>query len=166
MGTYATVTGLAQNMIGTKFLTTTSETSVLAGKCITQAENEINKWLSRRYDIGSFLAAPPPLVTSLCETLAEGYMRIRQVRGANSAKEVKAYQETLINPVLENLKAISEYKANVVDSTGAVIPDSANTGAFQIHCSTSEYAPTFNEDAETRWKTDPDKLEDIAAERD
>jgi DNA-binding IclR family transcriptional regulator len=59
-------------MVGTRFDTATT---ALVSKLITHAENEVNKYLSKRYDISVFdtTTSVPPLVTTLTETLAEGY---------------------------------------------------------------------------------------------
>ena len=56
-------------MIGTTFDTITTS---LATKLITHAENEVNKYLSKRYDVGSWTtsSSTPPLITSLTETLS------------------------------------------------------------------------------------------------
>ena len=163
MADFATTTSLQANMVGTTFDTATT---ALAANMLNRAETEVKKWLSKRYDIGSFITAPPPMVRDLVLDLAEGYMLMRMVRGANSSKEILAYKETLIDPAIENLQAIASWKANLVDSTGSIIEDDPDNTSYQIISSTEGYAPTFNEDDETEWKTDDTKLEDIAAERD
>ena len=162
MGLYATTTSLQIIMIGTEF---DSMTTNLCSKMITHAENEINKYLSKRYDISSFNStstAVPPLVTSLCETLTEGYMYHRNSRGG---KEWRDRGEELIKQAIENLKMIADYKLDLIDSSGDVITDSSN-GTFQILSTTSEYSNTFNEDDELRWAVDPNKIDDIDLERD
>lgn len=162
MGTYVTTTSLQTLMIGTTF---DSITTSLASKLITHAENEINKWLSKRYDIPTFMAtstAVPPLITSLAETLSEGYMYQRMSRGG---KDSDQRGKILIAQVLENLKMISEYKLDLTDSTGNVIQDMSQT-AYRILSSTSEYRSTFDEDSPLNWAVDQNKLDDIADERD
>lgn len=163
MGAYATTTSLQTNMVETMFDTATS---ALASAMISRAETEVNKWLSKRYDIAAFIAAPPPMVRDLTLDLAEGYMRIRMVRGANSSKEIDAYKKTLIDPVLENLQAIAAWQANIVDTAGSLVPDGENNTTYQILNGAEGFTPTFAEDDETHWETDPDKLEAIEAERD
>lgn len=149
-------------MVGTEFDTATS---ALASKLITHSENEINKWLSKRYDVTVFMAtstAVPPLVTSLAETLSEGYIYQRMSRGG---KEADQRGKILISQVLENLKMISEYKLDLTNSTGSVIQDMSQT-AYRVMSSTSGYSETFNEDDPLNWKVDQDKLDDIEDERE
>ncbi len=146
-------------MIGTDFDTATT---ALCSKMITHAENEVNKYLSKRYDISSFTSSVPPLVTSLTETLTEGYTYQRMSRGN---KEWRDRGLELVNMALENLKLISEYKLDLVDSSGNVLTDMSNT-AFRCLSSTDAYSTTFNEDSELNWEIDQDKLDDIESERD
>lgn len=147
-------------MIGTSFDTATTS---LATKLIIHAENEINKYLSKRYDVGAFstLALTPPLVTSLCETLAEGYMYQRMSRGG---KESISRAKNLIDQAIDNLKLISEYKEDLVDSNGDVVTDMSQT-SYRVLCNTSDYVNTFNEDDSLNWKIDQNKLDDIDDER-
>lgn len=149
-------------MIGTAFDTLTT---ALASKLITHAENEINKWLSKRYDVTVFMAtssAVPPLVMSLAETLSEGYIYQRMSRGG---KEADQRGKILIGQVLDNLKMISEYKLDLTDEDGGVIADMSQT-AYRLRSTTSDYSPTFNEDDQLNWEVDRNKLDDIASERD
>jgi hypothetical protein len=162
MGLYCTTTSLQTLMIGTQFDTATT---ALASKLITHAENEINKYLSKRYDVGTFNAtstAVPPLVTSLCETLAEGYMHKRMSRGG---KEALSRANDLIDDVKSNLELIANYKEDLVDSSGDVIADMSQT-AYRVLSNTTDYANTFNEDDPLGWEVDSDKLDDIESERD
>lgn len=160
MGTYATTTSLQTIMVGTEFDT---QTTNLMSKMITHAENEVNKYLSKRYDVGSFTTTSmPPLVTSLTETLAEGYYFLRNSRGGG--KDSVAYGKELIKQAQENLAMIADRKLDLLDSNGDVVAEAA-TASFQILSSTSNYSPTFNEDDELSWKIDEDKLDEIDSDR-
>lgn len=161
MGTYATYTSLQTVMIGTDFDTATTS---LSTKMITHAENEVNKYLSKRYDITSFSTstAIPPLVTSITETLSEGYMYQRMSR---STKEGMGRGKDLINQAIDNLKLISDYKMDLVNTAGSVILDMSDTSS-RVLCNTDTYSTTFNEDDELNWRIDQDKLDDIDAGRD
>ena len=159
MGTYATTTNLAILMVGTSF---DAATTSLATRLITHAENEVNKYLSKRYDIGSFQTSVPPIVTSITETLAEGYMRQRMSRGG---KEGDNRGTTLIKQALENLKAIAAYELDIVDSSGDVVTDMSQT-AYRVLSNTSDYTPTFDEGDPLYWAVDQDKLDDIESGRD
>lgn len=161
MGTYATTTSLEVLMVGTTFDTATTS---LCTKLITHSENEINKYLSKRYDISSFNTSTsiPPLVTSLCETLAEGYMYQRMARGG---KESISRGKELIKQAIDNLQLIADYKLDLVNSSGSVISDLSQT-AYRVLSNTTNYANTFNEDDELNWKVSQNKLDDISTERD
>ena len=161
MGAYVTTTALQVLMVGTTF---DSLTTSLATKLCTHAENEVNKYLSKRYDVGGWTttASTPPLVVSLGETLAEGYMAQRMSRGG---KEAMARGKDLITQATANLKLLSEYKADLVNSSGDVVSDFSNT-AYRVLSNTSDYTPTFGEDDELNWKVDDDKLNDIDDSRD
>lgn len=156
MGTYATTTSLQVLMIGTTF---DSLTTSLSSKLITHAENEINKYLSKRYDVSLWntTTSVPPLVTSLCETLSEGYMYQRMSRGG---KDAMARGEVLIKQAIDNLELIADYKLDLLDSSGNVLVDMSNT-AYRVLSNTSDYSQTFNEDDELNWKVDSSKLQDI-----
>lgn len=158
MGTYATTSSLAIIMIGTSF---DSATTSLCTKMITHAENEINKYISKRYDISAFSTSTsaPPILTSLCETLTEGYMYQRMNRGDASGRG-----KELIDQAIENLKLIADYKLDLVNSSGSVI-DGLSTGGYQILSTSDGYSTTFNEDDELNWEVSPDKLDDISSER-
>lgn len=147
-------------MVGTAFDTATT---ALCTKLIVHSENEINKYLSKRYDVSAFTSTSlPPILTSWAETLTEGYMYKRMSRGG---KEALAQGDSLIKGVLENLKMVSEYKLDIIDSGGDVLSDMSNT-SYRVLSTTDTYSPTFNEDSDLKWKTDQDKLDDIESERE
>ncbi len=161
MGTYATYTSLQILMVGTQF---DAATIALCGKLITTAENEINKYISKRYDVSQFATttAVPPILTSLCETLTEGYMYQRNSRGG---KEAMTRGQTFIDQVMENLTEIADYKLDLVNTAGSVINDMSQT-AFRVLSTTDRYTSTFDEGSELEWKIDQDKLDDIDGEKD
>lgn len=139
----------------------------LCNKLIGQAEAEINKYLSRRYDLSSSIfqttTSIPPIVTSMCERLTEGYMW-KALSNGGASKESLARGESLVKEVLDNLKLIAEYKADIISGGGSVIQDMSNT-AYRVLSSTSGYQDTFAEDDELNWAVDPDKLDDISTNR-
>ena len=163
MGTYTTTTILDTRMVGLNF---DAATTTLGSEMITDAENEINKYLCRRYDISSAYfqttTSIPPLVRSLAAQLAEGYMWMSNSRGS---KESISRGEKLIKRVTDNLDLIANYKLHLLDSSGSRITEFSNT-AYRVKCNTTDYGTTFNEDDHLSWAADPDKLEDIASERE
>lgn len=163
MGIYATTTSLDTLMPGVTFDTATT---ALASKLITRAENEVNKYLSRRYDLSGSpfdtSTSIPPLVTSLTEMIAEGYFWKANSRGG---KESLARGEGLLKDARENLKMLAEYKADLLDTSGDPVADMTSP-SYRVLSNTTNYTPTFAEDSETSWAVDGDKLDDIASERD
>lgn len=150
-------------MIGTTF---DSATTAFASKCIDWAESEVDKFLAKRYDVSGStfqtVTSIPPLVTSLTEQIAVGYMNTLNSR---ASKEAIERGEKLIKMALNELQMLVDYKIHLLDTSGSAITESANT-AYRIECSTTDYANTFNEDDELSWAIDSDKLDDIADERD
>lgn len=148
-------------MVGTVFDTATTN---LASACVYDAENEIKKRLSTRYDFSAtpFLTTTsiPPMITTLTETLAIGYMYENMARGS---KEGYARADRYIKRVMENLEAIAEGEAKLMDSNGDLIDEIDGDWAIK---SATDYSPTFNEDEPNNWAVDQDKLDDIEDERE
>jgi len=149
-------------MIGVNFDTATTS---LATEMITDAEAEVNKYLSKRYDISGptfqTTTSIPPLVRTLSTRLAEGYTWMSVSRGS---KESLTRGKELQKSVLDNLLQISEYKMDLLDTAGSVIADMPNA-SVRVVSNTETYSNTFNEDDSLLWQVDEDKLEDISSER-
>jgi len=152
---------MAIKMVGTTFDTATTALAVI---CLTDAENEIRKQLAKRYN---FSAAPfilsatiPPMVTTLAENLAVGYMYENMSRGS---KEGYARADRYIKKVNTNLQMLSAGNAQLMDSSGSLI--SEIEGDWKVHA-TSPYAHTFNEDHPKNWAVSESKIDDIQTERD
>lgn len=147
-------------MIGTTFDTATTS---LMGKMITHSENEVNKYISKRYDVGNFTTTSmPPLITSITETLAEGYYFLRNSRGGG--KDSVAYGNLLIKEAKENLLMLSNRTLDLLDTNDDPVAEFADS-SYKIKSSTTNYSTTFDEDSELDWKIDEDKLDDIDSGR-
>jgi hypothetical protein len=161
MGLFATTSSLSIKMVGTVF---DSATTILASASIYDAENEIKKKLSKRYDfsVSPFLTTTsiPPMVTYLTETLAIGYMYENMARGS---KEGYERADRYIQRVMDNLTSLLEGEVQLMDSSGTLIPEIE--GDWAVH-TTDNYSPTFNEDDPESWAVDQDKLDDISDERE
>jgi hypothetical protein len=144
-------------MIGTTFDT---GTSALATKCITWAENEINKKLVKRYDITAFQTTVPPVLESIAEQLSIGMMYEQMSRGS---KESLNRAEQIKKSAMDNLKDLSENKIGIADTAGSII--SPRTGAKGVLDNTSGFTPTFAEDSPLNWEVDSDKLDAIDGDR-
>jgi hypothetical protein len=136
----------------------------LASASIYDAENEIKKRLGKRYDfsVSPFLTTTsiPPMITSLTETLAIGYMYENMARGS---KEGYARADRYIKRVTDNITELLEGEAALLNTAGAALTELE--GPWRVQ-STDAYPPTFNEDDPKFWKVSTDKLEDIEDERD
>jgi phage gp36-like protein len=155
---YATTASIEILMIGTEFDTATT---ALCDKLLTRAENEIDKYLSKRYDTAALHAEPPSLLESLAEQICEAYMYLSMARGN---KDMRANALSMLKVPTDNLQMIADYKADLIDNTGDKIPDGSNT-PYRILSNTDEYSSTFNEDDELEQRVDQLKLEDIDSER-
>ncbi len=162
MGTLATTTSIQIMMVGTVFDTVTT---ALVAQCLTQAENEIKKQLSKRYDISSTYftssAVTPPQINTLAERLTIGYAYEAMARGS---KEGYARADRYIKQVMDNLTQLREGEVQLFDTAGDLIDELALE--WQVQHTGENYSPTFNEDDPKNWKVDRDKLEDIDGERD
>jgi len=163
MGSYVTTASLEPFMVGVDFDSATSETNILAGKCIDWAEAEVNKHVSERYDISGWdsTANTPITITKLTEELSIGYLWEQQSRGG---KESLARADRYIDRVMGNLKDIKANKANVLDSSGSEVPDKSSRRS--VLSNTTNYPTTFNEDGPLLWDVSNDKLDDIKSGRD
>lgn len=161
---YSTTTTLQLTLYGVNF--SAANMTTLAAKAIEHSEAEINKYLSKRYDLSSSTfqttTSIPPIVRMMSERLAEGYMWKWVSRGS---KESIERGEGMIKDVISNLESIRSYKMDILNTAGSIITELSNT-AYRVQCSTSDYQNTFNEDDSTSWVSDPDKLEDISDARD
>jgi len=161
MGLFATTTGIETMFIGTTFNGLTAAASTM----IDQAEDEIKKYLSRRYDLSSAYfnttTSIPPMIRHLALWLSTGYLYEGAARGGiDSFSRADRY----IKKAMDNLTAISEGKLDLLDSTGSVILESTTYG--RVVSSTEDYTPTFGEDDTLNWDVDMDKLSDISSDRD
>lgn len=140
-----------------------SATVSLASACIYDAENEIKKHLSKRYDfsVAPFLTTTtiPPIVTTMTETLAIGYVYENMARGS---KEGYARADRYIQRVMDNIASLLAGEAQLTDSSGDLITEI--DGDWTVY-STDTYTPTFNEDDPSQWAPDDDKLDDIDSDR-
>lgn len=159
---FCTTTALQTKMIGTTFNTATT---LLAEAAIVDAENEIKKKLSQRYDFSAspFLTTTtiPPIIRTICEWLAIGYT---YEGGARGGKDTFARADRFIKRSMDKLTLIADGMA-IQDTAGSVI-DPKSDGAYEIYSNADDYSTTFNEDNPLNWAIDSDKLDAIEAERD
>ncbi len=150
-------------MVGVTF---DNKTISLSKNCIKEAENEINKWVSKRYNITSYLTTTaysslPPLLQTWNDRLAEGYMWVRLSRGS---KESISRGKELIKDVKDCLMALADNEIDLFDSSGSIVSELENPQ--QVLSNTEDYHTTFDEDDPLNWSIDKDKVDDIISDRD
>ena len=161
MGIYCTTTSLATIMVDTSF---DSATTALADKCVSWAETEVNKHLSKRYNIANYYtttATIPTMLTTWTEWLSVGYIYQGLSRGGVDAF---GRADKYIKMAMDNLKDVAAYKLDLIDNNGGVVSDFSNT-AYRVLSTTDGYVETFAEDTPTSWSVDSDKGDDISSDR-
>lgn len=157
MGTYLTTTALYIQMVDT---TQDTATTALLADCMADAEAEVLKRLSERYDTSSDYfqdpAQTPPQVVALVKWLAIGYAYDALSRGG---KDAFMRSDRYIKRATDNLTAILKGEANLVDQDGEIID--ALAGGNEVYGNTTNYHDTFDEGNPLNWGPDKDKLADI-----
>ena len=92
----------------------------------------------------------PAIIKSLSEDIAAYYV----MRGLYSGKMPST------NEWIDRYKEAKDILKNIAEGTIQIEGITVDVGTIQS--STKDYKRTFNERDETNWKTDPDKLEDLA----
>lgn len=159
-----TLTGMAIHMVGADM----TDQTAMAQACLSRAAAKINGSLAQRYELSSShfatYAALPPLVEEWGTMLGAGYAWQNLAR-AGAGKEAWNRGAGLIKEVLDDLKLVAKREIALTDEDGDLIPEGSNT-ANKVNCSTSDYEPTIDEGSFLGMRVDPDKIEDIADEKD
>ncbi len=160
MSTYTTTTSIAIMLVGS----TLTNGTAAAAQCITMAENEIKKQLSKRYDVSASefntVGSIPPMLQDLALWLSLGYFYQISSRGG---KEGMLRGKTFIDQAMSNLAQLADREVDLVSTLGGALTEDSSFGAMTS--TTKDYAPTFNEDDPLLWVVDPDKLDAIDSER-
>jgi len=123
----------------------------LVNKAIIKADAEIRAAFS--FDLLAALdalGATPAIIKSLAEDIASYYV----MRGLYSGKTPS------INVWIDKYKEAKDTLEKIAAGTLQIEGIALKVGAVQS--STKDYKRTFDERDETNWKTDPNKLEDLA----
>lgn len=125
--------------------------TALLAKAIIKADAEIRAAFSS--DLLAALDAletTPAIIKSLAEDIAS-YFVMRGLYSGNTPS---------INAWIEKYKEAKDILKNIAEGTRQIEGITVDVGAIQS--STKGYKRTFDERDETNWKTDPNKLEDLA----
>jgi len=149
-------------LLHTRFPAIVSATSVSSATLmlhIQAAESKINAKLAKRY------ATPLPLVPVL-ETIATdlALQHFLKTRAFPQEKQSKSAWVDQFDDSKDLLDEIATGKTPLVNSLGAIIEQI--TTNLEVWSDTSGYLPTMTEDAQEAQDIDPDKIDDIRADRD
>jgi len=123
----------------------------LLAKAIIKADAEIRSpFSSDLLTAIDALETTPAIIKSLSEDIAAYYV----MRGLYSGKTPS------INVWIDKYKEAKDTLRDIADGTKQIEGITVDVGAVQS--TTKDYKRTFDERDETNWKTDPDKLEDLA----
>lgn len=129
---------------------------------IQNAENIINFKLSKRYDVP--FASVPPMI----ETIATKVAAWESMRSLYSG-EIPSSIAELKEEYIRNMDFLEAIRVDDLDlplgtsAGGGIVMDKGSTTKFWS--STQGYVPTMNVDDELNWRTDPNRLNDIASSR-
>ena len=132
-------------------MSTTDVPTALLAKAIIKADAEVRAAFSS--DLLAALDAletTPAIIKSLAEDIASYYV----MRGLYSGKSPS------INEWIDKYKEAKDTLEKIAEGTLQIEGITLKVGAVQS--STKDYKRTFDERDETNWKTDPNKLEDLA----
>jgi len=123
----------------------------LLAKAIIKADAEIRAaFSSDLLAVLDALSETPAIIKSLAEDIASYYV----MRGLYSGKSPS------INTWIDKYKEAKETLKDITEGRKQIEGITLKVGTVQS--STKDYKRTFDERDETNWKTDPDKLEDLA----
>jgi phage gp36-like protein len=131
---------------------------------ISYAESMINAYLSSRYTVP--FVSTPPLVKTICIDMSAYYV-LRTLFTRDSVNKNKYIDEFLLKHLDTSEKTGTIYDIlngllPIIDDEGNEIPASSDL----IDSNTKDYVPIFDVDSDLDWRVDPDRLEDIANDRD
>ena len=132
-------------------MTVTEVPALLLTKAIIKADAEIRAAFSS--DLLAALDAletTPAIIKSLAEDIASYFV----MRGLYSGRSPS------INTWIDKYKEAKETLKDIAEGRKQIEGITIDVGAIQS--TTKDYKRTFDERDETNWKTDPDKLEDLA----
>ena len=129
----------------------TNVPALLLTKAIVKAEAEIRAAFSSDLLAAiDALETTPAIIKSLAEDIASYYV----MRGLYSGKMPST------NEWIDRYKEAKNLLEKIAEGTLQIEGVTVKVGAIQS--STKDYKRTFDERDETNWKTDPNKLEDLA----
>lgn len=160
---YATSTSILLLLPGLPQTTSTNgytETVALIDPHITRADNIINGKIAQRYSISGFntSGSVPPMLKTLSEDIAS-YFTYRSLYSSDN-QNFNEWTDKF-KMAVEMLDQIRESELDLVNSTGAIIPDRTTATIDKIISTTEDYQPFFDIDEPTDWKNDEDREDEV-----
>ena len=132
-------------------MSATDVPSALLTKAIVKADAEIRAAFSSDLLVAlDALETTPAIIKSLSEDIAAYYV----MRGLYSGKMPST------NEWIDRYKEAKDILKNIAEGIRQIEGITVDVGSIQS--TTKDYKRTFDERDETNWKTDPDKLKDLA----
>lgn len=158
MAKYTTVENVWQtiNVITSRTNITSAETAFF----IDRAESIVDAKLACQYTLP--FASTPPMVETIATDMAVG--RLLKQRIFTQEKRNDSTWPKVFDEAMDLLDSICDGSIPLTTSSGDVI--GVRTDRNVPWSSTTDYNPTFTEDAPRNQFIDPDKIEDIRDDRD
>jgi phage gp36-like protein len=137
----------------------TDITSADLAQFMVDAEAEVNAMIARQYTTpvsGSALLEAAATDISIYRLYSRRVFPGQKLKDSDWPDRYKEARDVL--------KMVAAGEMILVDSAGKII--TARTDVAEVFSSTEDYQPTFTELGAVRDRIDPDKLEDLADERD
>lgn len=132
-----------------------TETSALISAKIPRAEATINSYVGRRYSVP--FTTIPPKIAEIAVNLTAYYALVAKFSKDNH--NTNDWVELLGKDAISELELIRDRKIDLVDSTGAVLPE--RTSGSRVVSNTQNYQPFADVDSPLNWKTAQDRLNAI-----
>lgn len=137
-------------------LSTTSLTSAqVHGTFVAKAEGIINGRLAKKYTVP--FSPAPQQVKSMAQDLSFYYI-MRRFFTQHAKKDDNEWLENYKTDVMDELIAINEGAAVIVDNSGSIID--VRTDQQQLWSDVEDYNPTMDNRNEIAQRIDPERIED------
>jgi phage gp36-like protein len=135
--------------------TTSLDAAQVHGTFIAKAEGMINGRLAKKYTVP--FSPAPQQVKSMAQDLSFYYI-MRRFYTQHAKKDENSWLENYREGVIEELKAINDGSAVIIDNSGSIID--VRTDQQQLWSDVEDYNPTMDNRNEIAQRIDPERIED------
>jgi hypothetical protein len=161
MGYYITTTTIYDDKLS-RINTSTVTPSILAAY-ITDAENVINSYIAKQYNIASVTVSRPPTLRTIAKDLTIYYTLLDAYTQDN--QNFNDWIQRRGERAFELLNAIRDDDIRLFTDSGVAISPISPEVGINMKSSTKGYELTINMDTYTSWAVPDDLLTEIAADR-